>query len=63
MSVCKEESREDPMFGVKTESCPGVLDDGSVTTDPSYTIDAGSAENVNVPCASGIRKLPAAGAG
>lgn len=57
MSGCNEESREDPMLGVKMESCPGVLED---TMDPSYTIDAGSAEKVNVPCASGIKRLPAA---
>jgi hypothetical protein len=63
MSGCNEESREDPTLGVKTGSCPGLLDDGSVTKDPSYTIDAGSAEKVNVPCVSGIRKFPAAGAG
>jgi hypothetical protein len=62
MSGYNEESREDPAFGVKIDSCPGVLDEGSDAMDPSYTMDAGSAESVNVPCASGIRKLLAVGA-
>lgn len=60
MSACNDESREEPILGVRMDSCPGVADEAM---DASYTMDVGSAEKVNVPCASGIRKLLVVGAG
>lgn len=67
MSGCNVESKDDPALGVKMDSWPGVLDDGryegSGTMEASYTIEVGSAEKVNVPWASGMRKFPVPGAG